>query len=234
MNRSKAILIATLVLLLAGVDAAAAQAWFDPTADVQGQIAAYEQQMDVWVQQQMQAAQQQSDQAYANIVRFYADYYRQSTGDYATPDNVAASYGEKLYCQDNPAKCQQMQQEANSWSQISAAGHAQNMADIESWGQTMNQIGQVNSGILDASQSGFMARQALQDQGQANYVQGAVYGEGTFTNAGNGASFTLPVYPDPSMSYTTPDGQPLSFDYDTGTWYQGDAAGWWNPLQQQP
>ena len=83
----------------------------------------YDQQMDVYVQQQMQMAQQQADQAYMNMQRFFIDYYRQQTGDYATPDAQDVMLGDQLYCQHNPAQCHQAIQQVNGWSQQSAAAH---------------------------------------------------------------------------------------------------------------
>jgi hypothetical protein len=194
------------------------------------QMAQYDQAMDAWVQQQMQQAQQGADQAYNDILRFFIDYYRQNTGDYVTPDAQAVALGDRLYCQHYPAQCQQNNQNAQAWSQIGAAGHAQNMADIQSWGQNALAIGQSDSSILDMNHEGFLGNQAMQDAGQANLVQGAIHGESTFVNPTSGASFSLPVYPDPNLSYYTPEGYPLVFDYQSNLWYQGDSSGWWYPL----
>ena len=105
------------------------------------------------------------------------------------------------------------------------------MNDIQSWGQSSMQIAQSDSQILDNSFNGFMNQSALQSQGQANLVQGTIYGGADYYN-GNGQAFSLPIYPDPNMAYSTPDGNPLAFDYATNTWYIGDAYGWWSPLQQ--
>lgn len=215
---------ALTVVVFAG--SAGAQSW-------DAQMAQYDQWMNAWVQQQMQQAQTDIDQAYAQMVRFFIDYYRQNTGDYVTPDQQAAVLGDRLWCQHNPVQCQQNAQHAQAMGQIGAAGHAQNMADIQSWGQSALQNGQTYSDILDMNQKGWMNNQAMQDQGQAGYVQGAIYGEGTFVNPGNGASFSLPVYPAANTSYYTPDGYPLAFDYGTNTWYQGDGNGWWYPLTPQ-
>ena len=233
MIHPRAGLIALAIAVFATINVGAAQLWFDPTMDMGAQIAAYDQQMEAYIQQQMQALQQQADQAYADMVRFYVGYYRQHTGDHTTPDHIAVNRGAALHCQHHPVQCRESTQHGDAMAQISAAGHAQNMADIAAWGATASQIGQTNSDILDASHEGFMGNQALQDQGHAGFVQGSIHGESTFVHPGSGASFSLPVYPDPAMSYATPDGFPLAFDYQTGTWYQADAAGWWHPLQPQ-
>lgn len=236
MKSTKTIIVALNLLVLSLLACANAQWGYDPMmeqAQWNAHVDAYNQNMDAWVQQQMQQAQQQSDQAYANAKQFFIDYYRQHTSDYATPDQQAVQLGDQLYCQHNPVQCQQSIQHAQQMGKISAQGHTQRMEDIQSWGQTMQQIGQNGSDILDMSHQGYMNRQAASDAGQANYVQGAVYGESTFVDPYSGAGYSLPVYPDPSMSYSTPDGYPLSFDYATNTWYQGDGNGWWYPLNAQ-
>lgn len=231
----------TIVALIG--NAQAQYGWGDPMADMDAliqqqqqwgaQLDQYNQQMDAWVQGQMLQAQQQSDQAYAQLVRFFIDYYRQNTGDYATPDQQAAALGDRLWCQHNPTQCQQNLEHAQAMGRVSANGHAQNMANTQSWGDTARQAARTSSEILDMSHQGYQNRQADQGQGQTNYVQGAVYGESTFVNPNGGAGYTLPVYPDPTLSYRTPEGYPLAFDYSTNTWYQGDGYGWWTPLNPQ-
>jgi hypothetical protein len=170
---------------------------------------------------QMQQIEGQRQQQFAN-------YYWQATGNSAIPIQQAAVYGEQLWCQNYPVECQQ---HYNSMSQISAAGHQQNMNDIQTWGDVSRQTGQTNSDILDMMHRGYLDRSATNDQGQGNYVQGAVYNEANYYGP-NGSSLSLPVYPDPNQSYWTPEGYPLGFDYQTNTWYQGDGYGSWTPLWQ--
>lgn len=227
----------SVVLVLFALTARAHGQWgyYDPTWSAwNAQLDAYNQAMDAFLQQQMQQAQQRVDQAYADMQRFLIDYYRQQTGDYATPDHEALRRGDILYCQHNPVRCQQNAQYGEAMSRISAQGHAQRMADIQSWGQTMQAIGQSNSDVLDLQQQGYMNNSALQSEGQAGYVQGAIYGEATFIDPSSGLGYSLPIYPDPTTIYTSPDGYPLSFDYATSTWYQQDASGWWYPLTPKP
>ena len=228
---------AAFALLASSLAAPASAQWgHDPVMDSQSwaaQMDAYNQAMDAFVQQQMQQAQANVEQQYAQVQQFFIRYYRQHTNDYATPDAQAVVLGDRLYCQHNPAWCRENERNTEAMGRISAAGHAQTLADIQSWGQTMHQAGQTSSGILDSSHQGFMDRQAVQDRGQADFVQGAVHGMSTFVHPGSGASYQLPVYPDPSLSYRTPDGHPLGFDYATGIWYLGNANGWWSPLGEQ-
>lgn len=195
------------------------------------QLNGYDRQMDAYVQQQMQQAQLQADAAYARVQRFFIDYYRQHTGDHVTPDAQAMALGDRLYCQHHPAECRQSATDADSWMQLGQRLHDQRMNDIAAAGRTALDIGRTNDAILDAGHAGFQERQQLQDQGRANHLQGAIHGEGTFVNPHTGAGFSLPLQPDPSMSYRTPDGYPLHFDAGTGTWYQGDGFGTWFPLQ---
>jgi hypothetical protein len=233
MRTFKSAFVAFALLASSFAALASAQWGYGPVMGDQSwaaQMDAYNQAMDAFVQQQMQQAQSNVEQQYAQARQFFIRYYRQHTGDYATPDAQAVVLGDRLYCQHHPAWCQEQQRNAEAMGRISAAGHAQNMADIQSWGQTMLQIGQTNSGILDSSHQGYMDRQAAQDRGWASVVQGAVHGTAVFVNPGSGASYQLPVYPDPTLSYRTPDGYPLGFDYATNTWYQRDANGWWHPL----
>jgi hypothetical protein len=225
-------LLMTLVTTILGLLCNSYAQWGMDYQQWEMHMSTYNQHMDQWLQQQMQQLQMQSDQQYAQIQRFFIDYYRQHTGDYTTPDQHALVLGDKLYCQHNPVKCQQNAQYADAMSQISAAGHAQRINDIHSWGNTQNQIGQTYSDILDINQQGYQNRTAVQDFGQRNYVQGAIHGESTYYNQ-NGMGYSLPVYPDPTTSYRTPDGYPLAFNYQTNTWYQGDGFGWWTPLRQQ-
>ena len=198
----------------------------------QMQMTQFDQQMNQWTQQQMQQAQMQLDQESAKLRQFFIDYYRQQTGDYSTPDQEAVMLGDRLYCQNQPVECQQFIQHYQSMSQISAANHQQNMANIQSWGQTQNQIGQTYSDILDMSHQGYMDRSASNSQSQAGYVQGAIYGEANYYSS-NGSAYSLPIYPDHTMSYTTPEGYPLYFDYGSNTWYQLDSYGFSTPLEQR-
>lgn len=105
------------------------------------------------------------------------------------------------------------------------------MNDIASFGRTSMAIGQTNGAILDASQQGYMGRQDALAAGQAGLVQGAIQGEWTYADPSTGMGYQLPVQPDPQMRYVTPEGYPLSFDRQSGTWYVGGPDGFWRPLQ---
>ncbi len=197
-------------------------------ANAQNPMAAIEM-LEMQSNSQLQQAQGQMLQADSQRQQAFANYYRQYTGDYATPDQQAAMNGEQLWCSHYPAECQQYYQ---GMSQISAAGHQQNMNDIAMLGDAATQTAQTNSDILEMSHQGYLDRSAANSQGQDGYIQGAVYGESTYYNA-YGSAYSLPVNPDPNRSYTTPEGFPLGFDYTTNTWYQGDGYGFWTPLNQQ-
>ena len=168
---------------------------------------------------------QQVNQNRANTLAAYQQmmitYYRQGTGDYSTPDAQAAVLGEQLWAQHNPAAYQSVM---NRGRQIAAR-------DAQGWANTFQQSAQTNSEIGDMMFDGYMNRSAMQDAGFSNYVQGAIYEEGNFYGS-NGAAYSLHVYPDQSMSYSTPDGRPLQFNYASNTWLVGDGFGWWEPLQQ--
>lgn len=216
--------------------------WGDPMASVEAimqqqdqamlELQQYNMQMEAYMNEQMRLAQQRVDNAWMQQLQFWADYYVQNTGDRSLSFDEAARRGDILWCQHNPVQCQQNIAQTQEMTRISQQGHQQRMNDIAAWGQTSLQIGQINSDILDMNHKGYMERSAVQDQGQANYVQGAVWGESTFVNA-SGVGFSLPVYPDPSMAYSTPEGYQLGFNYNTDTWYQADGYGGWVQLQQQ-
>ncbi len=227
MKNLKTVLTALSLFALSFVTCANAQ-W-----DVGGYTNPFNEQLYAQLEQMRLQNQQQVNQAWAQVQQEYTDYYRQRTGDYATPDHEAFRLGAQLHCQDYPVQCQQQNQH---WQNMTAAGtqmHQQRMADLQSLGESGTRNANTSSGILDMQHEGFMNRSAVQSAGQTNLVQGAVYGESTFTNPISGVGYSLPVYPDPNTRHTTPDGYPLSFDYQTGTWYQGDANGWWYLLNQQ-
>ena len=195
------------------------------------QMNTYNQQMDAYMQQQMQWAQQNADQAYANIQQFFINYYRQATGDYATPDAQALQLGDRLYCQHYPAECQKNIQTTQSWSEISAAGHQQRMNDIASWGHTSSQIAQSDSSILDMQQQGYFNNAQLQYQGQQQYVQEGIYGTTTFVDPNTNTAYQgLPVNAYNGMVVQTPYGQNAMFDQASQSWYLLDNYGY--PVQQ--
>lgn len=209
------------IVLATGLCGAAQAQYYDP---IQAEMQRLEAQIDAMVadsqRQYMAAMQQANDEA--------AAYYREQTGDYQTPDHVAADRGREIYCQRNPVECRQT---AEGWAEVARRGHELRMNDIASFGQTSLDIGRTNSEILDMSHQGYLDRDAATSAGQANLVQGAIQGAWTYGDPSTGAGYDLPVWPDPQMRYATPEGQPLSFDYQSGTWYVGDANGFWQPLQ---
>lgn len=215
-------LFIVLLYVLGGVVSAQ---YYGPYQDpYQAQMAQYDAYMEAWIAQQyanIAAMQQQSTDQ-------FVQYYRQATGDYQTPDHLAAEYGMNLYCQHNAAHCAEVHA---SWSSLSADQHNQRMNDIASWGAVNSQIAGDYQSILDGMYTGHMERGAMTSEGQSNLVIGAIQGNGTYLAPNSGASWNLPLYPDPNWSYTAPTGEPLSFDYNTGVWYLGTPGGWM-PLQQ--
>jgi hypothetical protein len=236
----KQTLIGISMLVLSFISTAHAQ-WGDPMAGMDQlmyehqqwnmQLNQYDQQMELYIQQQMQMAQQNVDQAYANMQQFFINYYRQNTGDYTTADAQAMQLGDRLYCQHNPAQCQQNIQNAQTWSDISAAGHQQNMNNIDAWGNTMNQVAQSDSSILDMQQTGYMNNAQLQYQGQQKMVQEGIHGTTTFVDPYTNTAYTgLPVNAYDGMLVQTPYGQNAMFHQASQSWYLLDAYG--NAVQQ--
>ena len=186
---------------------------FASSALAQWDLNAYQSDVEAWIAQMIAQAEAERQDSLMALVR----YYREATGDYQTPDALAYEYGLNLYCQNNAAECAAV---------FSPSAHAARMNDIESWGAVNAGIAASNSSILDASHQGFLDRSQLQDQGHADFIQGAVQGQWDFENPNTGAMWDLPVMPDPDTQYWTPDGQPLSFDFQTGAWYVGTQWGW--------
>lgn len=58
----------------------------------------------------------------------------------------------------------------------------------------------------------------------------ALRGESPYTDD-YGTSYYLPNVPDPSTSYYSPEGNPLSYNDYTGTWTETDSAGWETELE---
>jgi hypothetical protein len=185
----------------------------------------YNANMDAWVAQQQAQLQAEQHQWMMHFVRLY----RAETGDYQTPDALAFERGLNLYCARNAAECRDVH---DTYSEGSRLQHESNMRDIASWGAVNAGIAASNASILDASHQGFRDRSAMQDQGQANLIQGAVQGQWNYVHPSTGAQWSLPVQPDPHTQYWTPEGQPLSYDFQSGVWYVGTQLGW-TPLQPQ-
>ncbi len=207
-------LLATIALVLAST----ALAQWTPS-----DLANYDANVDAWLAQEQ--ARLQAEQ-YEWMLSF-ARYYREETGDYQTPDAIAIERGMNLYCERNAAECREVHE---TYSGASARAHEARMRDSASWGEVNAGIAASNASILDASHEGFRNRSAMGDQGQANLIQGAVQGQWTYVNPSTGAQWSLPVQPDPHAQYWTPEGQPLSFDFQSGVWFVGTQWGW-TPLQ---
>jgi len=60
--------------------------------------------------------------------------------------------------------------------------------------------------------------------GQGDFIDGVIWGESGYVDP-NGGTFNLPVVPDPDMSYTSPSGNPLSYNEVTGMWTETDPYG---------
>ncbi len=242
MKQLKKTIIGLVILVTSVFSISQAQYGMDPMMGMhqlmyegqmqQMQLQQWNMQMEMMMQQQMQLAQQNVDHAFAQMEKFYIDYYRQHTGDSTTPDHIAVQLGDQLFCQHHPQQCQQQAQHMNRMSQISAQGHQQNMQDIAAWGNTMRNVAQTNNEILDMQHQSYMERSEMQSQGFDNYTQGVIFEESTYVNP-SGVGYSLPYYPDQNTQYSTPDGSPLHFDYSTSTWYQWDGYGSWIQLQQQ-
>lgn len=212
--------LATLALLLGG----AALAQWNPTG-WDAAMAQQQAEIDAWMAQQYAQIEAQRHEAMQAFVR----YYREETGDHQTPDALAYEYGMNLYCERNAAECRAVH---GSYADAAARAHDARMRDIASWGAVNADIAASNASILDASHQGFLDRSQMQDQGHANMIQGAVQGQWNYGTSNAAPQWSLPVMPDPHTQYWTPEGQPLSFDFQSGVWYVGTQWGW-TPLQPQ-
>lgn len=131
---------------------------------------------------------------------YLINLYRTSTGDYSSPDQIAWNQGFALHCQQNPADC-------GAASNVAAQG---------------NPVG-------DIIMQGWNERNAAQEKGHANYVNGAIWEQSSYTNTSTGASFNLPDSAQINTLYSTPSG--VNVMYDGTTWYQVDQYGYGTPLQ---
>lgn len=154
------------------------------------------------LQRQADLAYQQSVQNYNAAVvqerRLYIDYYRQNTGDTATPDDQAYTLGYQLYCSRNPVDCQTMAQQNRQWAAQSRAQHQTNMAQ------------------LDANHNAWMAGQAASEQSTRDFIQGVIWEESTWVNPQTGQGWSLPNSPQPGTSFNNG----MTFNPATGGWSQ--------------
>lgn len=58
--------------------------------------------------------------------------------------------------------------------------------------------------------------------GTSDFISAGIWGDWDYTNPESGDTWTLPYAPDPDWNYTTPAGDPLT--YEDGTWYEDGTA----------
>jgi len=119
------------------------------------------------IQQQMAAMQQQIDMWLIEQMRPFINYYRESTGDYQTPDAEAMERGQNLWCTNFPVECERamntVSPEAQEWMDQSAAAHEQRMMD--------------NQQRFDMWWQGAQKTSASQDAWQRSFLGGVIQGE---------------------------------------------------------
>lgn len=189
------------------------------------------------LQQQMDALNQQIDAYLVEQLRPFVEYYRQSTGDYQTPDATAAHYGMQLWCDNFPVECQRARNtttpEAAAWMAQSAAAHQQNMAQRQAGFDSWMQGVQSNAAAQDASYNAWMNSQNQSYEANQAWIQGVIWGEGNYTNPGTGTTMSLPFAPAQGWNYQSPAGNPLWFDANSNTWYEMGPGGSYTPYYPQ-
>lgn len=173
-------------------------------------------------QAQLDVYQQQMDAQMAQLVRYFIDLYRTTTGDTASPDEVAYYYGQAIHCQRYPVDCQIAAQN----SQASAQALAQQNA---AWQARMQQ----QQAGFDAANQAWWDQQAANDQAHEDFMNGVIRGVDPFTNAA-GQTQMLPFAPSQGAYYQTPAGNPLYFDPSFNVWYEYRPDGTWVPYYGQP
>ena len=173
--------------------------------------------------QWMDQAMQQNEAQLRMYEQYFIDYYRQNTGDYTSPDNVAYQKGMALHCQQYPLDCQ-----------LAIQGSQQAMADQQAANAAHNASVQEQSAANDASFNAWMQGQADQQKAHENYMDGAIRGVGDYSDPSTGTTYTLPYAPSQGTWYQTPDGLPLVFDSGSNIWYQIDANGMYTPYYGVP
>lgn len=174
------------------------------------------------IQQQMDALQQQIDAQVLLQLQPFITYYREATGDYQTPDAMAAEYGMNLWCTNFPVECQRAlnttSPEAAAWMAQSNANHQQNMAQRQAGFDAWMQGVQSNSAAQEAAHNAWMDSQAGSYEANQAWIQGVIWGEGNYTNPVTGATMSLPFAPAPGTTYLSPNGNQMVFDPSTNTW----------------
>lgn len=119
------------------------------------------------VQQQMVALQAQIDAQLIQLLAPFIKYYRENTGDWQTPDAVAAQYGTNLWCTNFPTECERAMNtitpEGAEWMAASAAAHQELMAH--------------NAQYQDARQAAWFAQQQANYEAHVRWILGVIHGE---------------------------------------------------------
>jgi hypothetical protein len=228
MNVLKTASLLSLFFLLGIV--AQAQYADDPYGSMMQTLEMQMQNTDAQLNQMMLDSQTRTQEAQQNLIT----WYRQQTGDYTTPDAQALDYAMALYCQQNPVECNQTMQQALATGQQTINNSQQNMANQQAAFEAGQQSHAELTATYDANNQAWQQTQNAGDYSQQQYIQTNIYEEATYTNPTTGSSYSLPYYPSQNTSYQTPQGQPLTFDYATNTWYQLDGNNTWSPLTSTP
>lgn len=181
------------------------------------------------IEQQMAALQQQIDAQLLVLLQPFIKYYRESTGDWQTPDALAGQYGMNLWCTNFPVECQRAHNttspEAAAWMAQSAAAHQQNMAQrqagFDSYMQGVNSVGAAQ----DAAYQSWLNGQNASYAANQAWIQGVIWGEGNYTNPVTGATMSLPFAPAPGTIYQSPGGNQMYFDPSTNSWREVGGGG---------
>lgn|SRR5690554_1392141 len=171
------------------------------------QIAAYEQQL---------AAQE------AELIRYFVDLYRTTTGDMTSPDEVAYYRGQEIHCQRDPVDCQIAAQNAQASAQALAAQNA-------AWQARMQQ----QQAAFDAANQAWRDRQAASDQAHEDWLNAVIRGVDPYTNAAGQAQYP-PFAPGQGSYYQSPGGYPLYFDPGANVWYEVRPDGSTTPYYGPP
>ncbi len=173
-------------------------------------------------QAQLDHYQQQMAAQEAQLVRYFIELYRTTTGDTTSPDQVAYQYGQVIHCQRYPVDCQIAAQNARSSSQALAAQQA-------AWQARMQQ----QQATFDAANQAWWDQQAANDRAHQGFIDGVIYEVGPYTSAG-GQTQMLPFAPSQGTYYQSPAGNPLFFDPTFDVWYEVAPDGTLTPFYGTP
>lgn len=212
MRRIGVILGTMAVVLCSGTAAAQLGALLN---DLQAEQGYYMQQMD--------QSLQQSEAQLRMYEQYFIDSYRQTTGDYTSPDSVAYSQGMVLHCRQYPLACP-----------LAIQGSQQATADQQAYNAAFQAGMQERYAASDAAFNAWMQNQDSQQRSHETYVQQAILGESNDGDPSTGTTYQLPYAPTQGTWYQTPAGLPLVFDSSSNIWYQIDANGTYTPYYEVP